>query len=44
LSTGSLDYALDGLLGQLVDHAGYQINDDMALVLVEHQTRRPSTD
>jgi serine phosphatase RsbU (regulator of sigma subunit) len=42
LSNGNLDDALDGLLGQLVDHAGYQINDDMALVLVEHQTMRPS--
>jgi hypothetical protein len=44
LSTGSLDDALDNLLGQLVDHAGYQINDDMALVLVEHQITLPSTD
>lgn len=35
LRAGSLGHALDGLLGQLVDHAGEQIDDDMALVLVE---------
>jgi serine phosphatase RsbU (regulator of sigma subunit) len=44
LRTGHLDAALDNLIGQLVDHAGEQINDDMALVLVEHQATRPATD
>jgi serine phosphatase RsbU (regulator of sigma subunit) len=43
LRTGHLGAALDNLLGQLVDHAGDQINDDMALVLVEHQTMSFST-
>jgi serine phosphatase RsbU (regulator of sigma subunit) len=35
LRAGSLGNALDGLLSQVVDHAGDQIDDDMALVLVE---------
>jgi serine phosphatase RsbU (regulator of sigma subunit) len=43
LRTGHLGAALDNLLDQLVDHAGYQLNDDIALVLVEHQTTRPAT-
>jgi phosphoserine phosphatase RsbU/P len=36
LGTGSLDDALDRLLARLDDHAGERIDDDMALVLVEH--------
>ena len=44
LRTGHLGAALDNLLGQLVDHAGYRIDDDMALVLVQHQATRPATD
>jgi sigma-B regulation protein RsbU (phosphoserine phosphatase) len=36
LGDGSLDDALDGLLARLVDHAGRRLDDDMALVLVEH--------
>jgi serine phosphatase RsbU (regulator of sigma subunit) len=43
LRTGHPGAALDNLLGQVVDHAGYQINDDMALVLVEHQSVRSGT-
>jgi sigma-B regulation protein RsbU (phosphoserine phosphatase) len=35
LRTGSLDDALDGLLGQLDEHAADQMDDDMALVLAE---------
>jgi len=38
LRTGQLGDALDGLLSDLNDHVGHQINDDVALVLVE---RRP---
>ncbi|HET7194979.1 MAG TPA: PP2C family protein-serine/threonine phosphatase [Nocardioides sp.] len=37
---GSLDDALDGLLGQVADHAAEEIDDDMALVLAERHTRR----
>jgi sigma-B regulation protein RsbU (phosphoserine phosphatase) len=44
LRTGHVGAALDTLLGRLVDHAGEQINDDMALVLVEHQSTRTGTD
>jgi len=36
LGVGSLDDALDRLLDRLGDHAGERIDDDMALVLVEH--------
>jgi len=35
LRIGSLDDALDGLLGQLDEHAADQMDDDMALVLAE---------
>ncbi|MGZ4775232.1 MAG: PP2C family protein-serine/threonine phosphatase [Oryzihumus sp.] len=37
LGTGRLGNALDGLLSDLTDHVGHQINDDVALVLVEQQ-------
>ena len=37
LATGSLDDALDGLLGELVRHAADEMDDDMALVLAERQ-------
>jgi serine phosphatase RsbU (regulator of sigma subunit) len=37
LREGSVDDALDGLLTHLRDHAGEELNDDMALVLVEHR-------
>lgn len=37
LGVGSLEDALDRLLAQLGDHSGEQIDDDMALVLVEHR-------
>lgn len=37
LREGSVDDALDGLLACLRDHAGEELNDDMALVLVEHR-------
>ena len=36
LGHGSLDEALDRLLARLSDHAGRRLDDDMALVLVEH--------
>jgi phosphoserine phosphatase RsbU/P len=36
LGHGSLEDALDRLLDRLGDHAGQRIDDDMALVLVEH--------
>ena len=36
LGVGSLDDALDRLLAHLSDHAGRRLDDDMALVLVEH--------
>lgn len=36
LRAGSPGHALDGVLGQLVDHAGDRIDDDLVLVLVEH--------
>ena len=39
LAGGSLDDALDGLLGELVQHAADEMDDDMALVLAE---RRPA--
>jgi serine phosphatase RsbU (regulator of sigma subunit) len=41
LRTGELGDALDGLLRDLKDHVGHQINDDVALVLVERQTALP---
>ena len=34
---GSLDEALDGLLGELVRHAADEMDDDMALLLAERQ-------
>lgn len=37
LANGTLDDALDGLLGELVRHAADQMDDDMALVLAERQ-------
>jgi phosphoserine phosphatase RsbU/P len=37
LAGGSLDDALDGLLGELVQHAADEMDDDMALVLAERQ-------
>jgi sigma-B regulation protein RsbU (phosphoserine phosphatase) len=37
LAGGSLDDALDGLLGELVRHAADEMDDDMALVLAERQ-------
>ncbi len=37
LAGGSLDDALDGLLGQLGRHAADEMDDDMALVLAERQ-------
>ncbi|QNN54201.1 PP2C family protein-serine/threonine phosphatase [Nocardioides mesophilus] len=37
LQKGSLHEALDGLLRQVIDHAGRRVNDDLALVLVEHR-------
>ena len=40
LRSGSLDDALDGLLGQVADHAADEIDDDMALVLAERHTCR----
>ena len=40
LRGGSLDDALDGLLGQVADHAADEIDDDMAFVLAERHTRR----
>jgi serine phosphatase RsbU (regulator of sigma subunit) len=40
LRSGTLDDALDGLLGQVADHAAEEIDDDMALVLAERHTRR----
>jgi serine phosphatase RsbU (regulator of sigma subunit) len=36
LRDGNLDEALDRLLARVLDHAGQRIDDDMALVLVEH--------
>ena len=39
LAGGSLDDALDGLLDDLVRHAAQNMEDDMALVLAERQTR-----
>ena len=44
LRTGSLDEALDGLLGQLDEHAAHQIDDDMALVLAERRTTRSAVE
>jgi phosphoserine phosphatase RsbU/P len=40
LRSETLDDALDGLLGQVADHAAEEIDDDMALVLAERHTRR----
>ena len=37
LRDGSLDEALDRLLARLREHAGKRVNDDLALVLVEHR-------
>lgn len=37
LLEGSLDEALEALLGRVVQYAGPQVSDDMALVLVEHR-------
>ena len=37
LSTEDLGTALDDLLGQVVDHVGKRVNDDVALLLVERQ-------
>ena len=37
LRTGSLDEALDRLLARLLEHAGKRVDDDLALVLVEHR-------
>ena len=37
LSTEDLGAALDDLLGQVVDHVGARVNDDVALLLVERQ-------
>jgi serine phosphatase RsbU (regulator of sigma subunit) len=39
LRSGTLDDALDGLLGQVADHAAEEIDDDMALILAERHTR-----
>jgi serine phosphatase RsbU (regulator of sigma subunit) len=37
LHVGNLEEALDKLVEKLVGHAGHRVNDDMALVLAEHQ-------
>ena len=37
LAKGDLGRALDRLLGQVVDHVGARVDDDLALVLVERQ-------
>ena len=37
LSTEDLGTALDGLLGEVSDHVGARVNDDVALLLVERQ-------
>ena len=37
LSNGDLGRALDELLGEVVEHVGHRVNDDVALVLVERQ-------
>ena len=39
LGQEDLEAALDGLLGQVVAHVGRQVNDDMALLLVQRQDR-----
>jgi serine phosphatase RsbU (regulator of sigma subunit) len=44
LRIGSLDDALDGLLGQLETHAADRIDDDMALVLAERHTTRAAVE
>ncbi|MCD4532993.1 serine/threonine-protein phosphatase [Nocardioides sp. cx-169] len=36
LSRGSLEQALDHLVDELLQHAGTQVDDDLALVLTEH--------
>ena len=43
LRDGSLDEALDRLLGAVESHSGQQRNDDLALVLAEHHSGRPTT-
>ncbi len=40
LAGGSLDDALDGLLGELGQHAADEMDDDMALVLAERNPPR----
>jgi phosphoserine phosphatase RsbU/P len=42
LRAGNLEEALDNLLARLLDFAGDRLTDDMALVLAEHGTIRPS--
>lgn len=42
LGTEDLEKALDDLLGQVVDHVGARIDDDVALVLVERQDGQAS--
>ena len=37
MSANELGAALDDLLGQVVDHVGQRVNDDLALVLVERR-------
>jgi serine phosphatase RsbU (regulator of sigma subunit) len=37
LRTGTVDGALDGLLRRLADHVEMQVDDDMALLLVEQR-------
>lgn len=38
LREGTLEDALDGLVAELVDHAGRRLKDDLALVLTEQRT------
>jgi len=42
LARGSLDEALDELVEALLRHADAKIGDDLALVLIEHDTRAGS--
>ena len=37
LKEGSLEEALDALIGRLLEHTGQDIRDDMALVLAENR-------
>ena len=37
MSASDLGVALDDLLGQVVDHVGTRVSDDLALVLVERR-------